>query len=115
MLQNGFVLDGKYEIIKRIGGGATSNVYLAMNPKLNQQWVIKEISKQNKVMKRVLREAKLMMGFDNPSIPRIVDILEKDQFTYIIMDYVSGQSLAFELVRKGPRPQDTVVEWGKQI
>ena len=51
MLAVGTVLDNKYEIIKQIGKGGTSLVYLAMNQKLNQQWVIKEISKQNKVMK----------------------------------------------------------------
>ena len=43
MLAVGTVLDNKYEIIKQIGKGGTSLVYLAMNQKLNQQWVIKEI------------------------------------------------------------------------
>ena len=43
MLENGTVLDDKYEILKQIGRGGTSIVYLAMNQKLNQQWLIKEI------------------------------------------------------------------------
>ena len=117
MLANGTVLDGKYEILKQIGKGGTAMVYLAMNQKLNQQWVIKEIDENqvNVDMERVLAEARMMMGFDHPAIPRIVDILEKPGVTYIIMDYISGQSLAYELKQNGPQPQEVVVEWGKQI
>lgn len=114
MLRVGTILDGKYEIIKQIGKGGTSLVYLAMNQKLNQQWVIKEIRSDldAAAKKRMLSEARLMMGFDHPAIPRIVDILDN---TYIVMDYVSGQSLAHELKTNGPMPQETVIEWGKQI
>lgn len=117
MLENGTVLDGKYEILKQIGKGGTAMVYLAMNQRLNQQWVIKEIDEtQNNVdMERVLKEAEMMMGFDHPSIPRIVDILHKPGVTYIIMDYISGQSLAYELKYHGPQSQEVVIEWAKQI
>lgn len=114
MLENGTILDGKYEILKLIDRGGTSSVYLAMNPKLNQQWVIKEIDNRFDT-ERVLKEARMMMKFDHPAIPRIVDIMEKPEFTYIIMDYVSGQSLAYELKEKGPQPQEVVIGWAKQI
>lgn len=117
MLENGSVLGGKYEILKQIGRGGTSTVYLAMNQKLNQQWVIKEIDSTQEAidMERVLKEARMMMSFDHPAIPRIVDILEEPGFTYIIMDYVSGQSLAYELKEKGPQSQEIVIDWAKQI
>ena len=114
MLENGTILDGKYEILKLIDRGGTSSVYLAMNPKLNQQWVIKEIDNRFDT-ERVLKEARMMMKFDHPAIPRIDDIMEKPEFTYIIMDYVSGQSLAYELKEKGPQPQEVVIGWAKQI
>lgn len=109
--------DGKYEILRQLGSGGTSTVYLAMNPKLNQQWVIKEISHSiGKIDRdRVLREARLMMEFDYPAIPRIVDIHEREDSTYIIMDYISGQSLNDVLKKKGPQPQKAVLEWAKQL
>ncbi len=117
MLEIGSVLDGRFEILRQIGKGGTSVVYLAMNPKLNQQWVVKEIeSNQNSAAtKRVLKEARLMMQFDHPSIPRIIDILEQTDATYIVMDYVSGQSLAHELKGTGPLEQSLVLDWGRQI
>ncbi len=117
MLEKGYVLDGRFEILKQIGEGGTSTVYLAMNQKLNQQWVIKEIKtpKDSADTQRVLKEARMMMSFDNPAIPRIVDIIETDQETYIVMDYVSGQSLAHELKANGPQEQEIVIDWAKQI
>ena len=117
MLENGTIIDGKYEILKQLGRGGTATVYLAMNQKLNQQWVIKEISHRvsNVDKNRIIREARMMMSFDHPAIPRIVDILEGTDNTYIIMDYVSGQSLAYELKEKGPQSQEVVVAWAKQI
>ena len=117
MLKIGSVFDGKYEILKQIGKGGTATVYLAMNQKLNQPWVIKEIDGSAKGinMQRVLDEANMMKTFDNPAIPRIVDIITEGKMTYIVMDYVSGQSLAYELKTKGPQPQSLVEEWGKQI
>ena len=88
-----------------------------MTPRLNQQWVIKEVdyAKNHIEADNVLKEARLMMKFDHPSIPRIVDIIEKEGLTYIVMDYISGQSLAFELQKKGPQPQEVVILWAKQI
>lgn len=117
MLRSGDILDNKYEILKQIGKGGTAVVYLAMNQRSNQQWVIKEIDNMQKNidMERVLKEAQMMKNFDHPAIPRIVDILDEDNFTYIVMDYVSGQSLAYELKYNGPQPQEVVVDWAKQL
>lgn len=114
MFEIGAVLDGKYEILKRIGKGATALVYLAMNPKLNQQLVIKEIDGNlvSRDRERALAEARMMIKFDHPAIPRIVDILEE---RYIIMDYIPGQNLHEILRDEGPQPQEVVVEWGKQL
>ena len=41
--QVGTVIDGKYEILKQIGKGGMSVVYLAMDKRLNKQWAVKEI------------------------------------------------------------------------
>ena len=38
-------MDGRYEILKEIGHGGMSTVYLAMDKNLNKQWAVKEICK----------------------------------------------------------------------
>ena len=42
----GQVIDDKYEILKLIGQGGMSKVYLAMDKRLNKQWAVKEIEKR---------------------------------------------------------------------
>ena len=43
----GSIIDNKYEILKLIGRGGMSEVYLAMDVNLNKQWAVKEIKKEN--------------------------------------------------------------------
>ena len=44
----GSVIEGKYEILKLIGKGGMSEVYLAMDKNLNKQWAVKEIKRQTR-------------------------------------------------------------------
>ncbi len=117
----GTVLEGKYEILKEIGRGGMSIVYLAMDKRLNKQWAVKEIKKkgngQNEeiVVNSLLAEANMMKRLDHPSLPRIVDIIDNGVTIYIIMDYIEGESLDKIINEFGAQPEDKVIEWAKQL
>lgn len=117
----GTVIDGKYELLKKIGQGGMSVVYLAMDKRLNKQWAVKEISKQGKdkngaiYVQSLVTEANLMKRLDHPAVPRIVDIIENSQVIYVVMDYIEGESLDKVLTEFGPQPQDVVIDWAKQL
>ena len=117
----GTVLDGKYEILKQIGKGGMSIVYLAMDKRLNKQWAVKEIRKtasgknNEVVVNSLLAEANLMKRLDHPALPRIVDIIDNGQTIYVIMDYIEGESLGKILKEYGAQPQDQVLDWAKQL
>ena len=76
----GSVIDGKYEILKLIGKGGMSEVYLAMDKNLNKQWAVKEIKRQARnrnnevIVQSAIAEANMMKKLDHPCLPRIVDI-----------------------------------------
>lgn len=114
------VIDGKYEILKQIGKGGMSTVYLAMDQRLNKQWAVKEIRKcagkrGAAAVKSLLAEANLMKRLDHPALPRIVDIIEDKQKIFIIMDYIEGESLDKILKKYGAQPQELVIDWAKQL
>lgn len=121
MDENRTVIDGKYKILKLIGQGGMSKVYLAMDTRLNKQWAVKEFRKNkndasNQVaLKALLDEANLMKQLDHPTLPRIVDIIETNQTLYIVMDYIEGESLKKVLDEYGAQPQEMVIEWAKQL
>ena len=80
MTELGTVLDGKYEILKKVGQGGMSIVYLAMDNRLNKQWAVKEIKNDGSksvetLLKGLEREANILKNVDHPVLPRIVDII----------------------------------------
>lgn len=116
----GDVIDGKYEVLKQIGKGGMSKVFLSMDQKLNKQWAIKEIRKNaglnnDIVVKSILEEANLMKKLDHPALPRIVDIIENRDTIYVVMDYIEGNSLDRIIAHQGPLEQEVVIEWAKQL
>lgn len=121
MTKTGSVIDGKYEILKQIGKGGMSFVYLSMDKRLNKQWAIKEIRKRGNgkndeiVVNSLLAEAKMMKMLDHPALPRIVDIIENSETIYVVMDYIEGESLDKILLEYGPQPEEIVIDWAKQL
>ena len=121
MTEIGTVIDGKYEILKEIGRGGMSIVYLAMDKRLNKQWAVKEIRKKGSgkneeiVVNSLLAEANMMKKLDHPSLPRIVDIIDNGVTIYVVMDYIEGESLDKILNEYGAQPEEMVVNWAKQL
>lgn len=121
MAEIGSVIDEKYEILREIGRGGMSVVYLAMDTHLNKQWAVKEIKKQGSskndeiIVNSLLAEANLMKRLDHPALPRIVDIIDNGVTIYVIMDYIEGESLDNILNEYGSQPEKSVIEWAKQL
>ena len=117
----GQTIDDKYEILKLIGEGGMSKVYLAMDKRLNKQWAIKEIEKRARdtnneiVIQSAIAEANLIKQLDHPAIVRIVDIIDNGDVIYIIEDYIEGETLSTILENNGAQPQELVIEWAMQI
>ena len=106
MTELGTVLDGKYEILKKVGQGGMSIVYLAMDNRLNKQWAVKEIKNDGSksvetLLKGLEREANILKNVDHPVLPRIVDIINENGTIYVIMDFVEGKPLNEVLKAEG--------------
>lgn len=121
MAEIGSVIDGKYEILRKIGQGGMSVVYLAMDTHLNKQWAVKEIRKKGNgkddvvIVNSLLAEANMMKKLDHPSLPRIVDIIDNGETIFVVMDYIEGESLDKILLEYGPQPEKLVIAWAKQL
>ena len=121
MAQINSVIDDKYEILKLIGQGGMSKVYLAMDKRLNKQWAVKEVEKNSQdvnnsiIVQSVIAEANMMKKLDHPALPRIVDIIETPRLIYVVMDYIEGESLNKILEEYGAQSQDLVIDWAKQL
>lgn len=120
MTKVGMVLGEKYEILKQIGQGGMSVVYLAMDIRLNKQWAVKEIrSNQGEndilLLKGLQMEANVLKKVDHPVLPRIVDVIQDNGSIYVVMDYIEGRTLDAILATEGAQPQEQVIQWGKDL
>lgn len=121
MAEIGSVIDGKYEILREIGHGGMSVVYLAMDTHLNKQWAVKEIKKKGSgkndeiIVNSLLAEANLMKRLDHAALPRIVDIIDNGVTIYVVMDYIEGESLDKILNEYGAQPEELVIGCAMQL
>ena len=105
------------------GHGGMSTIYRARDRKVGRDCAIKQITDNDrkeyeKHKESLLVERAMLAKLTNPRIPRITDIVEdaeKDDFFYVVMDYVEGETLQHYVRRKGPQSQERVVEWAKSL
>ncbi len=126
-LSEGIVLNGRYEIIRKIGGGGMGAVYLASDNNLGGVLrAVKEMvqshieeEQQEKAINDFKRESMILSSLDHVSIPTIYDYFYDDVESrfYLVMKYISGGDLASRMrsAKEGRIEERTVCEWAVQI
>lgn len=107
------IINGRYEIIKEIGGGGMATVYLAEDHLLNRKVAIKVLRAQNtsdeKFVNDFKQEACLAARLVHPNIVNIYDVGEDAKENYIVMEYVKGETLKKKISKNGPlEPKDAI-------
>jgi Serine/threonine protein kinase len=101
MLNSGYILDEKYEVVKTLGQGGMSTVYLCKNTRLGNLWAIKEVKKELKGQMDFLAEPNILKNLSHPGIPRVVDIFYREDNLYIVEDYIEGETLQDYIKKNG--------------
>ncbi len=126
-LSEGTVLNGRYEIVRKIGGGGMGAVYLASDNNLGGVLrAVKEMvqahieeEQQEKAINDFKRESMILSSLDHVSIPTIYDYFydEKESRFYLVMKYISGGDLSSRLrsAQEGKIDEKSVSEWAIQI
>ena len=96
---------GPFRIEQELGRGGAGVVYLAHDTKLDRSVAIKslppEVKDNPKALSRFTREAKVLASLNHPNIATIYDELEETEgFIYLVLEYVSGQTLAERTAKK---------------
>jgi serine/threonine-protein kinase len=116
----GQVLDGRYQVERKIGEGGMSFVYLAMDVATKEQYAIKvlaaALSRDQNAMARLKREASLGMRLAHANVCHIIRLGEtQDGLVYVVMPYVKGEVLSDRNNRKGTLSLEEVVRFVQDI
>lgn len=94
-----------YEIIKQIGKGGMSTVYLAKEKLLDRIVAIKllhpALSADPKNKERLKREAQAIAKLNNDNIVKVFNYFEDNDASYIVMEFIDGTTLA-EFILQNP-------------
>ncbi len=107
-----------YRIIEKLGQGGMGEVYLAKDTRLNRSVALKvlpaNVSADPERRARFAREAKTIGGLNHPHICTLHDLGEHDGITYLVMEHLTGKTLA-QCLENGPLPLDQALEAGAQL
>ncbi|UOY93683.1 Stk1 family PASTA domain-containing Ser/Thr kinase [Ectobacillus sp. JY-23] len=112
-------LNGRYKLLKMIGGGGMANVFLARDAILDRDVAVKilrlDYANNEEFIKRFHREAQSVTSLSHPNIVNIYDVGEEDGIYYLVMEYVPGQTLKQYIQQKGMLPVAEALHIMKQL
>ncbi|NUR27816.1 MAG: serine/threonine protein kinase [Catenulispora sp.] len=108
-----YVIDGRFELMERLGGGGMGLVWRARDLMLQREVALKEVrspdpavygsdpSEAHVVRERVLREAQALARLHHPNVVTIYHIVDSPELAHpwLVMELVSGGSLEGRLKR----------------
>ena len=117
-LRPGQVLDGKYEILEKIGEGGMGQVYKARHVHLDEIRIIK-ITKPQALAegaRRFQEEARIATLVRHPNVAALYDFSRlPDGSYYMVWEFIDGVTLEAWLDRRGPLLASRAIEVARQV
>jgi serine/threonine protein kinase len=109
---------GPYVIEASIGKGGMGEVYRARDTRLDRLVAIKVLTARpddgSHRLQRIMREARIISRLNHPHICTLHDVGDHDGITYLVMEYLHGETLGQRLLR-GAIPLDEVLRSAIEI
>ncbi len=110
------ILHRRYRLERVLGCGGMGAVYLATDLRLNAKVAVKEnLDMSPESQQQFATEARILAGLRHPNLPRVQDFFVADGRQYLVMDYISGESLEDIVRKRGPLPPQQAVQWLRQV
>jgi len=117
----GFSL-GKYRLLRLLGKGGMSSVYLAEHTLMRRRCAIKVLPigrvDDSSWLARFHREAQAIAALDHPNIVRAYDVDQEQDgdrdIHFLVMEFVDGQSIQEIVTENGPLPLEVAADYFRQ-
>ncbi len=120
---SGRVVASRYQLLSKIGAGATGTVWRTRDLVLGRDVAIKEVhvpalmTEQDRRVRheRSLREARVAAQLSHPGVVTVHDVIEAEGNPWIVMELLTGRSLAQLLAADGPVPPVWAAQMGSML
>jgi len=106
---------GKYRILSALGSGGFGSVYLAEDTWIDKKVALKVPHKQNLDFSELLKEPRLLASMSHPNIVTVLTAERQDDVFFIVMEYVTGETLEHIIVREGALDVNRALDFTCQI
>ncbi|KAE8537739.1 hypothetical protein D1P53_005795 [Cryptococcus gattii VGV] len=92
----------EFKLIEKMGDGAFSNVYKAVDRKSGQKVAVKVVRKyelNQSQRANILKEVQIMRGIDHPSIVKLLKFFESDEYYFLVLELMEGGELFHQIVK----------------
>ncbi|MEU5434874.1 serine/threonine-protein kinase [Streptomyces sp. NPDC020719] len=118
--ENGALIGARYQLVELIGQGGMGRVWRGRDHALDRDVAVKEVllpqgltsEQRDGFLQRVSREARVAARLNHPGIITVHDVVEHEGAPVIVMELVTGTSLAALIAREGALPVRRVAEIG---
>ncbi|MFI1482913.1 protein kinase [Streptomyces sp. NPDC020747] len=118
MNASGDMVDGRFELLGRLGSGGMGTVWRARDSVLHREVALKAVrhdaAASHSVRERVLREARALARISHPNVVMIHHIIDDDPHPWLVMELVDGVSLQ-ERLADGPLAPSEAARLGRQV
>ena len=101
-----------YKIERKIGSGGMGEVFLAQDTQLNRNVALKflppEYTSDPSIKSKFMREAQAAAALNHPNIITVYEVAEHQNRSYIVMEYVEGESLKELIARRDLRISELI-------
>jgi serine/threonine protein kinase len=106
---------GKYRILSSLGSGGFGSVYLAEDTWIDKKVAIKVPHKQNLDFTELLKEPRLLASMSHPNIVTVTTAEKEGDVFFIVMEYVTGETLEHVIMREGPLELTRALDFACQM
>jgi serine/threonine-protein kinase len=106
---------GKYKILSTIGSGGFGTVYLAEDTWIDKKVALKVPHRQGVDFGELLREPRLLATLNHPNIVTVMTAEKQENIFFIVMEYVTGETLESLIARVGPLDVSLALDYTCQI
>jgi len=106
---------GKYRILSPLGSGGFGSVFLAEDTWIHKKVAIKVPHKQNLDFTEMLKEPRLLASLNHPNIVTVLTAEKQDGVFFIVMEYVTGETLEQIILRDGALDVSRALDFTCQI
>lgn len=108
-MEKGDIAGEKYCIVSKLGKGGRGEVYIVEDLAVGKFWVMKGCGREK------IEYIRLLQKMNHKKLPVFIDCFMMNDKTFIVMEYIEGETLQMRLKREGSIPKEECLKLAMEI